>query len=91
MLHAPAPSQADRNVDSSKPKSRQQDIEQNKDEKQDFIFFFFFLDQFIFRNTSHRLGPVCIYEPIQVKRQGNIEVPTQRVKEAETVRGAERR
>jgi hypothetical protein len=31
------------------------------------FFFFFFFDQFVFRNTSQRLGPVCIYEPIQVK------------------------
>jgi hypothetical protein len=53
-------------------------------------FFFFFLNQFIFRNTSLRLGPVCIYEPIQFKRQGNIEVPTRRVNETETYRGADK-
>jgi NAD-dependent oxidoreductase involved in siderophore biosynthesis len=49
-------------------------------------FFFFFLNQFVFRNTSLRLGPVCIYEPIQFKRDGNSEVPTRRVSEAETNR-----
>jgi hypothetical protein len=53
------------------------------------FFFFFFLNQFIFRNTSLRLGPVCIYEPIQFKRQGNIEAPTRRVNETETDRGAD--
>jgi hypothetical protein len=52
--------------------------------------FFFFLNQFIFRNTSLRLGPVCIYEPIQIMRHSNNEVPTQRVRETKTVRGAER-
>ena len=32
VSHAPAPSYADRNVNASKPKSREQDIEPNKDE-----------------------------------------------------------
>jgi hypothetical protein len=46
--------------------------------------FFFFLNQFVFRDTSLRLGPVCNYEPLQVMRQYNIEVPTRQVKERET-------
>jgi hypothetical protein len=54
------------------------------------FFFFFFLNQFIFWNTSLRLGPVCIYEPIQFKRHGDNEVPTQRVSEMETNRGEEK-
>jgi hypothetical protein len=49
------------------------------------------LNQFIFRDTSQRLGPVCNYEPLQVIRKNINEVPTQRVKEAETVRCMERR
>jgi hypothetical protein len=48
------------------------------------FFFFFFLNQFVFRNTSQRLGPVCIYEPIQFMKESDYEVPTRRVKEAET-------
>jgi hypothetical protein len=55
-----------------------------------YVFFFFFLNQFIFRNTSLRLGPVCIYEPIQFERHGNDEVPTRRVSETETNRSVEK-